>query len=202
MNQSKIKTIDGLKLYISPSVYEPAEDSFLLAEGAEIKENAKVLEVGSGSGYVTLYLAKRNSTAEFFCTDINHSASQTTLLNAKRNNVFVHVLTSNLLEAISTKPFFDIILFNSPYLPTKPDNSRISLAWSGGNNGLGIVSIFLQQIKNVLKIDGTCYLIVSSLTNIKQLHATLNQINLNYKVIDKIKEGRETILLYELLFNQ
>ena len=65
------KVVDGLSLDIPSEVYDPAEDSFLLAENVHDLTNEKVLEVGSGSGYVSLYLAKKFPRADFFCVEIN-----------------------------------------------------------------------------------------------------------------------------------
>jgi methylase of polypeptide subunit release factors len=41
------------------TVYEPAEDSFLLAEGLEIKKDNLVLDLGSGCGLLAVLAAQR-----------------------------------------------------------------------------------------------------------------------------------------------
>jgi release factor glutamine methyltransferase len=193
----KEKIIDGLTLIIPPSVYDPAEDSFLLAEKSVVKSHEKVLEIGSGSGYVTLFLAKNNPSAEFFCIDIDHIASRTTLNNAKLNSINVHVITSDLFYSLIHQPLFDVVLFNSPYLPVM--NSPLeSKAWAGGKDGLAIVKDFIQQLRFVLKENGRSYLVVSTLTDNKKLMSLLKENDFEFKIIDEVKEGRETILLYEL----
>ncbi|NHJ39624.1 MAG: methyltransferase, partial [Asgard group archaeon] len=93
MKRKLVKKIDGLNIVIPNSVYDPAEDSFLLAENTAIKLNEKVLEIGSGSGYVSIYLAKKNPSAEFFSIDLNYIASKTTLINSINNSVKLNITT-------------------------------------------------------------------------------------------------------------
>ncbi len=192
------KTIDGLDLEIFEDVYDPAEDSFLLAENICINSDAKILEVGSGSGYVSIYLSKKYPSAEIFSLDINFSATKCTLQNISRNSVELHVINSDLFSSFENLiPFFDIILFNSPYLPVSEDNT-LAKAWSGGIDGLTVIREFLFNLSDYLKPTGSCYLVVSSYTDLIGLISIINEINFNYEIIDSVSEGGEKILLYLL----
>lgn len=196
------KSVDGLNLVIPKDVYDPAEDSFLLAENVVIQPNQKVLEVGSGSGYVSLYLAKKFSFAEYFCLDVNFSAAIATHQNAISNKINLIVYSSNLFTAIMSqsnfKQFFDIVLFNSPYLPFL-DKGMLEKAWSGGRDGLEIIIPFIENLSMVLKSTGVVYLVVSSKTNHSKLIELFNSNNYLYKLLDKVSEGKEEIILYQLL---
>jgi release factor glutamine methyltransferase len=199
VNKNKIKIIDGLKIEIPSTIYDPAEDSFLLAESSQINPNEKVLEIGSGSGYVSIYLAKNNPTAEFFTLDINFIAAKATKINSKNNLAKIHVITSDLFKSLIPKPFFDVVLFNSPYLPVT-DRSQESIAWTGGQDGLEIIKRFFKQLGFILKKTGRTYLVVSSYTNNEKLFDVLKQNHFSYNLIDQVKEGRERILLYSIIF--
>ncbi len=198
------KVIDGLSLDIPSEVYDPAEDSFLLAENVHDLTNEKVLEVGSGSGYVSLYLAKKFPRADFFCVEINHIAANATKKNAKQNSVNLEVLCSDLFTSLHAKEnnlqFFDIVLFNSPYLPVK-DFGLLEQAWSGGIDGLDVVKPFLKALPFFLKNNGSCYLVVSSKTNLALLENMIEFQGFNCLIKDKIVEGKESILLYYLKKN-
>ena len=198
------KVIDGLSLDIPSDVYDPAEDSFLLAENVHDLTNEKVLEVGSGSGYVSLYLAKKFPRADFFCVEINHIAANATKKNAKQNSVNLEVLCSDLFTSLHAKEnnlqFFDIVLFNSPYLPVK-DFGLLEQAWSGGIDGLDVVKPFLKALPFFLKNNGSCYLVVSSKTNLALLENMIEFQGFNCLIKDKIVEGKESILLYYLKKN-
>ena len=198
------KMVDGLSLDIPSDVYDPAEDSFLLAENVQDLTNEKVLEVGSGSGYVTLYLAKKFPRADFFCIEINPIAANTTKKNAKQNSVNLEVVCSDLFTSLLAKEnnlqYFDIVLFNSPYLPVK-DFGLLEQAWSGGIDGLDVVKPFLKALPFFLKNNGSCYLVVSSKTNLALLENMIEYQGFNCLIKDKIVEGKESILLYYLKKN-
>ncbi len=197
-----MKSVDGLDLVIPDNVYDPAEDSFLLAENVVIQSNQKILEVGSGSGYVSLYLAQKFPLAEYFCLDVNFSAAITTHQNAIRNEVNLHVYSSNLFTATISqnnfKQFFDIVLFNSPYLPYA-DKGVLEKAWSGGRDGLEVIIPFIENLSMVLKSAGVVYLVVSSKTNLSKLIELFNSNHFLYKLLDKVSEGKEEIILYKLV---
>ena len=125
----------------TPRVYEPAEDSFLLAEAALsiIKNSENILEVGCGSGIICAVI-KNNTSAKITGIDINPYAAECTRDNG------VEAIRGDLLDCIRGK--FDIIIFNPPYLPTD-DSERttgwINIALDGGNNGRKIINRFLED---------------------------------------------------------
>jgi release factor glutamine methyltransferase len=101
-------------------VYDPSEDSYMLVEAAlaEVKAGEKVLEVGTGSGIVSLFLKDR---ADVVATDISPLACE----NARRNGV--EVVRADLYHGICGP--FDLVIFNPPYLPTA-DEDRLGSGWT------------------------------------------------------------------------
>ncbi len=101
------------------NVYIPAEDSYLLAENLEIKENQSVLEIGTGSGIVAMYASRFSDNITV--TDINFDACELARRNFEANNIEnIEILFGNLFEVVENRKF-DVILFNTPYLPTEDD---------------------------------------------------------------------------------
>jgi release factor glutamine methyltransferase len=197
------KQIDGLSLTIPETIYDPAEDSFLLAEKAVILPNEKVLEIGCGSGYVSLYLSKKQPLAEFFCADINYYAAKTSLINAAKNRINLSVINCDLFSAMQPKrspDLFDIILFNAPYLPVTEEGSLES-AWAGGKDGLEIITRFLKSLSLYLKASGKGYLITSSYTNQEKLETVIKKANLSFKKIAYLTIESETIYLHSLIID-
>ncbi|MEM3723653.1 MAG: hypothetical protein QW179_04345, partial [Candidatus Hadarchaeales archaeon] len=47
-----------LRFSVLPDVYEPAEDTFFLAENLEVRAGEKVLELGTGCGMLAVIAAK------------------------------------------------------------------------------------------------------------------------------------------------
>ncbi len=144
-----------------PTVYEPAEDSRLLAETAvERIEDGLVLEVGIGSGYVADRVASETD-ATVLGSDISPEAC------SRAREEGIETVRGNL-----TQPFvadsFDVVLFNPPYLPTPPEaewDDPLEYALSGGPDGRKVIRPFLSDLGRVLRPDGRGYLLVSTLTD-------------------------------------
>ncbi|SEV83239.1 HemK2/MTQ2 family protein methyltransferase [Natrinema salifodinae] len=148
---------------VETDVYQPAEDSALLAEAAceRLDESDLVLEVGTGSGYVAGKIADETN-ARVIASDINpHAVRQ-----ARGDGV-------ETARADLVAPFrdgeFDAVAFNPPYLPTDPENEWddwMEHALSGGEDGRAVIDPFLETVGRVLAPEGVVYLLVSSLTGV------------------------------------
>jgi len=194
------KKLNGISLEIPVEVYNPAEDSILLAENIKINVDEKILEIGSGSGFVSIFLAKQFPKNDFFCLDINPMATDSTRNNAKRNNVSLNIFLANLMDSITdVSPYFDVILFNSPYLPVK-DQGFLGSSWSGGEGGLETIEKFLLNLVKNMKKTGRCYLVVSSKTDLKKLELLVKKFYFVSNSIDHIAESNETIHLFLIKF--
>ncbi|WP_458189820.1 HemK2/MTQ2 family protein methyltransferase [Haladaptatus sp. NG-WS-4] len=156
----------GERRGVETAVYQPAEDSHLLAEvaAAEIGENELVLEVGTGSGYVAATVADETGS-RVLGSDVNPHACE----RARARGV--EAVRANLVE-----PFrdgvFDAVLFNPPYLPTDPDEERddwMERALSGGESGRAVIDPFLDAVGRVLAPDGRVFLLVSSLAGVEEV---------------------------------
>ncbi|WP_407423169.1 HemK2/MTQ2 family protein methyltransferase [Methanobrevibacter sp.] len=147
------------------NVYVPAEDSYLLADNLLIKEGQSVLEIGTGSGIVAMYASKL--TDKITVTDINFDACQLAEKNFKANGIEnIEVLFGNLFEPVKNRKF-DVILFNTPYLPTEDSEvleDTINYAFDGGLNGRKVIDAFLNEVRNHLNDGGIVQLIQSSLS--------------------------------------
>ncbi len=167
---------------ILPQVYEPSEDTFLLAEAAlsEIMNSERVLEVGCGSGLISAVI-KSNTGASVVGIDINPFA-----VKCSREND-VQTIRCDLLGPIKGK--FDIILFNPPYLPTNEDERTegwLNVALDGGNDGREIINRFIKEANDCLKDHGKILLLVSSLSGIEDIKSSI--LSLGYSIREKVTE--------------
>lgn len=142
-------------------VYEPAEDSALLAGEAveHVTADALVLDVGTGSGYVGAKIQEETG-ATVVGADINPHACR-----AARDRGVPSV------RADLTTPFragtFDVVVFNPPYLPIDSDADSgdwLRTALSGGADGRAVIERFLKDVGRVLAPDGAVLLLVSTAT--------------------------------------
>jgi len=148
------------------SVYQPAEDSRLLATAAtdHVDGTDRVLDVGTGSGYVGAHLANETG-ATVIGTDLNPIACR----QARERGL--EVLRANLLDAFAADTV-NVVVCNPPYLPTDPDEERsdwMEVALSGGESGLKVVRPLLADVGRVLRPDGCVLVLVSSLTGVESV---------------------------------
>ena len=149
------------------TVYPVSEDSILLIESLNVKGGESVLEIGCGSGVVSLHCAKNG--CKVMAVDINPEAVKATKENAAANNLKLKVVESDLFDNVGGK--FDMIIFNLPYVPVE-DSGVDAKAWSGGTDGLGPLSRLLGGCHDYLNQGGRIVIVTSSLqdqTRLKKL---------------------------------
>jgi len=198
----KILEIDDLKIKICENVYPPSEDTFLLIDALK-KYNVKrkkILEIGTGTGIIAIYLAKRG--AKVYATDIKKEAVQCAKENAKINKVKIETIQSNLFENIKEKNF-DIIIFNPPYLPPNKEQDKYltekdKLDIIGGENGVETTIKFVKKVKKYLNKKGKAIIIQSTLANLEKLNKTIKENNLKTKIIAKKRYFFEEIQAIEI----
>ena len=136
------------------NLYEPAEDSYLLAEAVKKHASCRVLDMGTGSGIQALTALKSSKVTTVAAADINKECSK----NLNKKIKFIH---SNLFTRIP-KQKFDTIIFNPPYLPQDKGISDITLY--GGKKGHELSEEFLNTCNNHLSNKGIILLLFSNLT--------------------------------------
>lgn len=174
-------TYYGLRIELDPQVYEPAEDTFLLAEAVEVRPGEVALDVGTGTGLIALLMAKK---ARFVLgVDINPKAVEVARRNAGLNGIKnVEFRLSDLFENVEGE--FDVITFNAPYLPGEPQEP-IDLALVGGEEGREVIDRFIEEVGNYLKPGGRVYLVQSSITGIKETLRGFREKGLFARVVAK-----------------
>ncbi len=156
-----MKPVD-VRVEVSDLVYPPSEDTFLLADALEVEENDEVLEVGCGSGYVSICAA--TVAKRVVASDISFEAVRDTVRNARANGVEDHltVLQSDLLTSLHPSARFDIIAFNPPYLPADQTQTTLDQALIGGEYGVEIAEKFIHQAVGHLRQSGRIYIVMST----------------------------------------
>ena len=141
------KIFRDFELDINSNTFSPRNETELLIDIIiDMKLNPrKILELGTGSGAISIALMKNFPEAKSIATDINLNSLELAKQNAKKNNVLeqINFICCNWLD-IFVNFDFDIILANPPYIKTEviktlePEvrcyDPIISL--DGGGNGL------------------------------------------------------------------
>ncbi|MBB6372709.1 tRNA1(Val) (adenine(37)-N6)-methyltransferase [Chryseobacterium shigense] len=113
----------------SKNVFRVGTDGVLLGALADVENNAsEVLEVGTGTGLISLMLAQRNPDACFLGLDINEDAALLTKTNFEHSPF--HSRLKNIHQDLKTFEAgrkFDLIVSNPPYFE-ESDSDKDKLA--------------------------------------------------------------------------
>ncbi|AHF81343.1 HemK2/MTQ2 family protein methyltransferase [Thermococcus paralvinellae] len=187
-------TYKDLKLKLHPQVYEPAEDTFLLAENLKVKEGDIALDIGTGTGIIALLMAKK---AEYVLgVDVNPIAIELAKENAKINEIKnVEFRVSDLFENVEGK--FDVITFNPPYLPGRPEELKepIDLALIGGKRGREVLDKFIDQVIDYLKPNGRIQIVQSSITGVEDTIEKFTKLGFKVEITAKERYFFEEIVV-------
>lgn len=111
----------GEEFYVDENVLIPRPETEILVEEVlklVSKNNAKIIDIGTGSGCIACMIAKNLEAASIFASDISEKALKIAELNAKKLGVkdkitFIH---SDIFENIDDNENFDVIVSNPPYI--------------------------------------------------------------------------------------
>lgn len=146
----------GLVIEERPGVYRPSEDTRLLLAAIALEPGERLLEIGTGTGFVALHAARQGPVV---ATDVNPEAVELARANARRNRLDVRVVRTHL--AAGVKGPFEVVAFNPPYLEGEAQDAP-DRAWAGGRQGSEIAIEFLSDVSRVLASGGRAYLLLSA----------------------------------------
>ena len=150
----------------------------------------RILEIGTGSGIVTAAMMRDAPEHRYAATDINPHA----VACAKANRV--PVVRADLFSGIRGR--FDLIIFNSPYLPTAPDervDGWLDYAWNGGADGRAVIDRFLERAQAFLADRGSILLLLSSLTGIETVRERMASAGLVVHEVASIRCPGERLVV-------
>jgi len=181
----------NLRLSYPPQVYEPREDSFLLADQISVADGQLVLDIGTGTGIQAIVAAQQGALV--IAVDINPHAIDVAQENATENNVgdLIEFRKGYLFEPIKKTEQFDLIIFNPPYLPKDPEQeSEISqkLDWIDYSySDSAVITEFVKQYKKHLKPGGRALIVNSSISGIKVYGKILAEQKLDFETISVVE---------------
>ena len=174
------------------TVYQPAEDSKLLADAVveTVDPGQRVLDVGTGSGYVATRL-RNEADADTVGVDLNPEACEQAF------EAGVPVVRGDMFDPFRDDAF-DIVVCNPPYLPTPPEqewDDWMERALSGGEDGRAMVDPFLDGVGRVLTEGGAAYLLISTLTGPEAVRAYGRERGLDSEIVAEESHPFEKLLV-------
>ena len=157
-----------LNLIVTKDVLIPRPETEVLVETVIDKLNSvldmiKIADIGSGSGAITISLAKHLTNSFIDSVDISESALKIAGLNAEKYHLTERIAfyQGDLFSPLTNKKY-KAIVSNPPYIPSKIIDTlqvevknfepRISL--DGGNDGLDFYKRLINESPKYLTEDG------------------------------------------------
>ncbi|PVU99622.1 hypothetical protein BB559_000535 [Furculomyces boomerangus] len=196
------------------SVYDPSEDTFLLLDAlendAKYIQNLKpltCLEIGTGSGIVTTFLAKILDTQQtiYVATDINPMATKSLLLTVKQNFDTVPIvepILTNLVGGLSCK--FDLIVFNPPYVQSESEEigTKLFAATSGGIKGREVMDKLFPQLDTIMSDTGVFYLVAIQVNKPKEIIEVMEGYGFIGEILLSRRCGIELLYILKFIRNK
>jgi release factor glutamine methyltransferase len=152
----------GYKFKVNPAVLIPRPDTEVIVEKAlEVcrKGNRlKILDLCCGSGCVGISLKKSlGEKIEVSAVDVSVKALNIARYNAKKNQVRIKFIRSNIFNNLKNRKF-DLIVCNPPYVRKNLIKGSLCyepvLALDGGKDGLKILKEVISQAPEYLEKQG------------------------------------------------
>ena len=155
----------GIRFDVNKKVLTPRMETELLVEQVlkcqKNFKNCTILDLGTGSGAIAVAIAK-NCDAKVTAIDVSKVALSVAEQNAKKNDVRIEFLHSNLFQDLKRKRKFDIIVSNPPYIPSSEiekldKNVRECdplVALDGGEDGLDFYREIISKLGKRLNSGG------------------------------------------------
>jgi release factor glutamine methyltransferase len=162
----------SLTFKVTPDVLIPRpETEILVAEALKVlsgpeqtERNFRILEIGAGSGAISVALARELPAASLVATDLSEKALAIARENASRHGVRerVHFLQGDLFDPLEKGSVFELIITNPPYIayddfPSLPPEVRDfepRVALDGGKDGLTFFRKVLPRVREFLSPEG------------------------------------------------
>ena len=172
-----VETLFGgrLKILQKKKGYRYTIDSILLAHFIELKEEERLLELGAGSGVISLVLAFRNPSIRITGIEIQEGlagmAGRSIVLNGLEDRVEIFHGDARNAGDYAEARSFDVAIFNPPYrkMSTGRVNPREEKALAR-HEVAGSVKDFLRTARHALKPGGRVCLIYPCSRMVEALH--------------------------------
>lgn len=202
----------GLKINVNQNVLIPRPETELLVEKIinDFKsiKNLRILDIGSGSGNISLSLAKNLENSFVTGIDISDKAIEVAIDNAIKNSVanVEFKLLDIMTEEIFNQGKFDLIVSNPPYV-SKNDYQTLEpelkvheprVALTDNADGLTFYNRIITIAKNILKQQGYLYFEIGKDQH-EIIYGLMNQQNFNNIKIQKDYSGIERMIYGQYL---
>jgi HemK-related putative methylase len=156
-----VERVHGVPILVTPSVFNPKRlrtGEFFASrlDGALIRPDFEVLDLGTGSGVCAVFAARH--ARRVVAVDINAAAVRCATINAQLNRLEdrIEARHGDLFQPVAGQRF-DLILFNPPFRQGEPRDDR-DRAW----RSIGVAERFAVGLDQHLERSGCALLLLST----------------------------------------
>jgi release factor glutamine methyltransferase len=202
----------GLKLIVNENVLIPRPETELLVEkiinDSDKSTNLKILDIGVGSGNISLSISKNLPNSKVVAIDISKTALDVANQNAEINSLQDRIefrLFDIMNDNLNSLGKFDLIVSNPPYvsendyesLEPELKNHEPKIALTDNSNGISFYKHIVEASDQLLKKPGKIYFELG-IDQSAQVQEYFKQNNFTNIKITKDYSGIERIICGEL----
>ena len=189
--------------YINKNVLIPRPESETFIEILKNKIYNNVLEIGTGSGVLSISLSLEMIGKNFIATDISSQALYVAKKNIKYYNIKNIQLKKHNILKDNIKRKFDLIISNPPYI-SKQDYNVLpkhikcyepEIALTDNSNGLIFYKNFAQIAKNNLNSNGIMILEIGKINSMKKIQKIFINNNFNTEFVKDQNDDYRLIII-------
>ena len=156
----------NLRLIQKPEDFCYGIDAVLLATFAEVKKDAKVIDLGTGTGVIPIILSHRSEASEIVGVEIQKDSYERGMRNISLNDLrerirLIHSDVKQLVkDKIISQHYFDAVLTNPPYV--KGDGglkNKANAKMIARHETTASLSDFIHEASLLLKDRGDFYMV-------------------------------------------
>ena len=135
-------------------------DAMVLGASIIVKGKSKALEVGTGTGVISLMLAQQNSDIELLAVEIDSLSAEEADANFK-SSPWSNRMAVNQIDFLeySTSEKFDLIFSNPPYYTSTNLNEDARMAKAKHESSLPILP-FLKKVSDLMMPNADFWIII------------------------------------------
>jgi release factor glutamine methyltransferase len=152
----------SLEIYVDERVLWPRRETELLVEvGTQLPEGARVHEVGTGSGAISLALLSERPDLRITASDLSPEAVEAARENAERLGLDLEISVARGLPESVEAEEVDLVIANMPYVtdetiydrsPEIQKEPRIAVTGDCGPDGLGVIRSVIDSTPSGWKL--------------------------------------------------
>lgn len=190
----------GIKLLIPPGIFHPGlffSTKLLLNHISNYNlTGKKVLELGAGSGLISIYCKKNGAIVT--ASDISENAVRNLEINSAGNSSPITIIRSDLFDNIPVNDF-DMIIINPPYFAKDPVNES-GYAWYCGKDFQYYKKLF-SQLGLFSNEKSVILMILSEYCSIAEIIKIAETNNFIFRLDAEIKNWFEINYIYSIESN-